>query len=102
MIRQDRLRFLPADFAARLARAWAATVWPHLVSGSTIRQASSGRSSEPSAAWVTHLVGRNLGDSHSPQYSSELDRRPRSDPGAASTGLDMTSCPDLRTLPREW
>jgi hypothetical protein len=29
--------FLPADFEARLARAWAWTVWPHLVSGSKMK-----------------------------------------------------------------
>jgi len=29
-------RYLPADFRDRLAKAWAWTVWPHLVSGSRI------------------------------------------------------------------
>lgn len=29
--------FLPSDFEARLARAWAWTVWPHLVSGSKMK-----------------------------------------------------------------
>lgn len=29
-------RFLPGDFAQSLARAWAATVWPHLNSGSRL------------------------------------------------------------------
>lgn len=29
-------RFLPSDFAERLARAWAYTVWPHLNSGSRL------------------------------------------------------------------
>ncbi|MGW5515358.1 sigma-70 family RNA polymerase sigma factor [Nocardia africana] len=29
--------FLAPDFEARLARAWAATVWPHLVSGSKMK-----------------------------------------------------------------
>ena len=28
--------FLPADFPARLGRAWAWAVWPHLVSGSQL------------------------------------------------------------------
>jgi len=32
---------LPADFSARLARAWAATVWPHLVSGSSMNAFSA-------------------------------------------------------------
>lgn len=32
---------LPADFSARLARAWAATVWPRLVSGSTMNAFST-------------------------------------------------------------
>lgn len=33
--------FLPADFATRLARAWASTVWPHLISGSKIKAFSA-------------------------------------------------------------
>lgn len=33
--------FLPDDFAARLERAWAWTVWPHLVSGSKMRAFSA-------------------------------------------------------------
>lgn len=34
-------RFLPADFEHRLSRAWAATVWRHLISGSPLRAFSS-------------------------------------------------------------
>lgn len=30
-------RYLPSDFEQRLSRAWAATVWPHLISGSPMR-----------------------------------------------------------------
>jgi hypothetical protein len=30
-------RYLPTDFEQRLSRAWAATVWPHLISGSPMR-----------------------------------------------------------------
>ncbi|MFZ2174761.1 MAG: sigma-70 family RNA polymerase sigma factor [Rhodococcus sp. (in: high G+C Gram-positive bacteria)] len=33
--------FLPADFAARLTRAWAWTVWPHLESGSKMKAFSA-------------------------------------------------------------
>jgi hypothetical protein len=33
--------FLPPDFEARLARAWAWTVWPHLVSGSKMKAFSA-------------------------------------------------------------
>lgn len=33
--------FLPADFEARLARAWAWTVWPHLMSGSKMKAFSA-------------------------------------------------------------
>lgn len=33
--------FLPADFEVRLARAWAWTVWPHLVSGSKMKAFSA-------------------------------------------------------------
>lgn len=33
--------FLPPDFGARLARAWAWTVWPHLISGSTMKAFST-------------------------------------------------------------
>jgi hypothetical protein len=35
LVTPDRL--LPNDFGERLKRAWAATVWPHLVSGSSMR-----------------------------------------------------------------
>lgn len=34
-------RYLPRDFAERLSRAWASTVWPHLNSGSKISAFSS-------------------------------------------------------------
>jgi hypothetical protein len=33
--------FLPPDFEARLARAWAWTVWPHLMSGSKMKAFSA-------------------------------------------------------------
>ena len=33
--------FLPTDFEARLARAWAWTVWPHLMSGSKMKAFSA-------------------------------------------------------------
>jgi hypothetical protein len=33
--------FLPSDFEARLARAWAWTVWPHLMSGSKMKAFSA-------------------------------------------------------------
>ena len=33
--------FLPSDFYARLARAWASTVWPHLISGSKMKAFSA-------------------------------------------------------------
>ncbi|MFI0453690.1 sigma-70 family RNA polymerase sigma factor [Actinomadura sp. 6N118] len=34
-------RFLPADFEHRLSRAWATTVWRHLISGSPLRAFSN-------------------------------------------------------------
>ncbi len=33
--------FMPPDFDARLARAWASTVWPHLMSGSKMKAFSA-------------------------------------------------------------
>jgi hypothetical protein len=33
--------FLPPDFEARLARAWAWTMWPHLMSGSKMKAFSA-------------------------------------------------------------
>jgi hypothetical protein len=33
--------FMPPDFGARLARAWASTVWPHLMSGSKMKAFSA-------------------------------------------------------------
>jgi hypothetical protein len=45
-------RFLPRDFAQSLSRAWAATVWPHLNSGS--------RLSAFSADDPIRLLARNL------------------------------------------
>lgn len=37
----ETARYLPGDFADRLARAWAATVWRHLNSGSPVRAFSA-------------------------------------------------------------
>jgi hypothetical protein len=42
--------FLPPDFEARLARAWAWTVWPHLMTGSKMKAFSA---DDPIRYWLT-------------------------------------------------
>ena len=63
--------FLPPDFETRLARAWAATVWPHLVSGSAMRAFTA---KEP-----IRLLAHNL-DFWIPAITSTIQERLREFP----------------------
>jgi len=75
--------FLPADFEARLARAWAWTVWPHLNSGSKM---SAFRRHEP-----LRLLAHNL-DYWLPPVTTIIQDRLRSFP-EVNTGAKLGPIP---------